>query len=355
MRTNGLWVTSAVAAMLGSGVVQAQSSGNVELGGFAQYTHTDAAWHVKNGIGGGGRLGVFLSPRWELEATAGVSSFDNQAPRPAGSSSNQTFTGQINYNIPFGLGGRTHQLLLEAGAGDQRFASHNDFTVPLGGGLRFMLSDLLALRFDGIVQYVANPTASGFGFPASIGVTPAAARSTNVEVRAGLSFLFGNRKAPPPPPAPPIASAPPPRREPPPPPTRVAPPPPQPNRDSIAAADRARDALRATVYFDFDRSELRQDQRGVLDAKLPVLRANPSIRIRIEGNADERGSDEYNLALGQRRADVAKRYLVEHGIDAGRIDITSNGEEKPVCQEHDESCWSRNRRDEFVIVLGDVR
>jgi peptidoglycan-associated lipoprotein len=108
----------------------------------------------------------------------------------------------------------------------------------------------------------------------------------------------------------------------------------------------------AKVFFDLDRAELRDDQRAVLDAKVPVLRANPGVRIRIEGNADERGSDEHNMALGMRRAQAARKYLVDHGIDAGRIDISSNGEEKPVCQEHNEACWSQNRRDEFVIIAG---
>ena len=74
------------------------------------------------------------------------------------------------------------------------------------------------------------------------------------------------------------------------------------------------------------------------------------MRIRIEGNADERGSDEYNLALGQRRAAAAKRYLVERGIDASRFDLVSYGEERPVCTDHNEDCWQRNRRDDFVIV-----
>ncbi len=96
------------------------------------------------------------------------------------------------------------------------------------------------------------------------------------------------------------------------------------------------------------------DQRAVLDSKLPVLKANPGVRIRIDGNADERGSDEYNLALGMRRAQATRKYLIDSGIDAGRIDVASNGEEKPVCQGHDEDCWKQNRRDEFVIIAGGV-
>ncbi len=337
----------------------AQSAGNVELGGFGQFTRPDGGWHVKNGFGAGGRLGVFLTNRWQLEGNVGFTSFDNASPRPSGSSSNQTFTGQVNYGIPFGLGGRTHQLLLEAGAGGQRFASHNDFTVPLGGGVRFMLSDAFALRFDGIVEWVENPTAPGFGFPQTIGVNSTAARSTNLELRGGLSFILGNHHQDAPPPPRQVAQAPQPRSEPPATPVRTEPagrpaPSPAPNRDSIDAVNRAHAALVAQLFFDFDKSDLRDDQRGALDAKLPVLRANPSVRIRIEGNADERGSDEYNQALGMRRAQQARKYLVDHGIDANRIDISSNGEEKPVCQGHEESCWSQNRRDEFVIVAGEV-
>ena len=350
---------AALAALVVAVPVAAQKGGTVEVGGFGQYTFADAAWHVQNGWGAGGRLGVFLNSRWQLEGTASFSSFTNEAPRASGSSSMQTFNGQINYNLPFGMGGRTHQLILEAGAGAQRFSSHTDFSVPLGGGLRFSLNDVLALRFDGIVEYVENPTAATFGFPPVIGVNSEAARSTNVELRAGLSFMLGNRK---PAPAPVVAETrptpPPPRREPPQqPPARIdtTPPAPRVNTDSINAVNRAREALLAKVYFDFDRSELRDDQRAILDDKLPVLRANPGVRIRIEGNADERGSDEYNIALGMRRAQTTRKYLIDHGIDAARLEISSNGEERPVCQEHDESCWKQNRRDEFVIIAGGDR
>jgi peptidoglycan-associated lipoprotein len=345
--------SAAVALPVGS--LAAQSAGNVELGIFGQFTRTDGAWQTKNGFGVGGRIGYFVTRRWELEGDFAASSFDNEPPRASGSSSNQTFTGQINYAIPFGMGGRTHDFLLEAGAGGEKFGGHTDFTVPLGGGFRFMLSDAIALRIDGIVEYVENPTAATFGFPVVEGVNPKAARSTNVEMRAGFSWVPGNSKPTPPPVA---APAPAPRQEAPPPPRRETPPPPAaPDRsgiirDSLAAVGRARASLEAKIFFDFDRSEIRADQQAILDSKLPILRANPNVRIRIEGNADERGSDEYNMALGQRRAQIARKYLTDHGIDAGRIDIASYGEERPVCQEHAESCWSQNRRDEFVIVAG---
>ncbi|MEO5589544.1 MAG: peptidoglycan-associated lipoprotein Pal, partial [Gemmatimonadaceae bacterium] len=109
-------------------------------------------------------------------------------------------------------------------------------------------------------------------------------------------------------------------------------------------------AITGPIYFDFDKSDIRTDAAATLDRKVPWLQANPGMRIRVEGNADERGSDEYNLALGQRRAAAAKRYLVEHGIDASRFDLVSYGEERPVCTDHNEDCWQRNRRDDFVIV-----
>jgi peptidoglycan-associated lipoprotein len=301
---------------------------------------------------------VFLNRRWELEGTFSTASFSNQAPRGSGTSSVETFNGQINFNLPFGFGGQTHELILEGGVGGQRFAGHTDLSAPYGGGLRLHFTNAIALRLDGIVEYVENPTAATFGFPIVVGTNDAAARSTNLELRAGLSWLLGNSNAapPPPPPAPPPRrEVPPPRTEPPAPPARVTPPPPGPNTDSINAVNRAREALLAAVYFDFDQSELRTDQRAILDAKVPVLRANPAVRIRIEGNADERGSDEYNLALGMRRAQATRKYLIDHGIDAGRIDVASNGEEKPVCQGHDEDCWKQNRRDEFVIVAGGDR
>ena len=79
---------------------------------------------------------------------------------------------------------------------------------------------------------------------------------------------------------------------------------------------------------------------------------NPSLHIRIDGNCDDRGSDEYNMALGQRRAAIAKRYLTDHGVDASRIDIISYGKERPFAQGNDESAWAKNRNDQFEIVAG---
>ena len=134
------------------------------------------------------------------------------------------------------------------------------------------------------------------------------------------------------------------------------------HQDSIdaakAALEQAKAAARAefayAVYFDFDKSALTDSAKKVLDRKIQIMNANPGVGIQIEGNTDERGSAEYNLALGQQRAASVKRYLTQHGIADSRITILSNGEEKPADQGHDESAWSHNRRAEFVITVGDL-
>ena len=127
-------------------------------------------------------------------------------------------------------------------------------------------------------------------------------------------------------------------------------------READAAAGRAsedvRNTLASMIHFDYDKSNIRSDDMGTLDQKVAILQANPELRIRIGGHCDERGSDEYNLALGNRRAQSAKQYLVSHGIDASRIETQSWGEEKPLVDGHDESAWSQNRRDEFEIISG---
>src|ERR671932_949572 len=117
-------------------------------------------------------------------------------------------------------------------------------------------------------------------------------------------------------------------------------------------ADALRNTLREVIHFDFDEADLRDDARALLDAKLPILLANPGVTLRISGHADERVSDEYNLALGQRRASAAKRYLTQHGIQDNRIEVISYGEERPAAPGHDESAWAQNRRDEFEITSG---
>lgn len=121
------------------------------------------------------------------------------------------------------------------------------------------------------------------------------------------------------------------------------------------AAERARALaaeLATMINFDFDMSTIREPDMATLDRKAAILQANPNVRLRIAGHADERGSDEYNLALGNRRAASAKRYLENKGIDGSRIEVVSYGEERPLSPGSDETAYAQNRRDEFEIVAG---
>jgi len=102
------------------------------------------------------------------------------------------------------------------------------------------------------------------------------------------------------------------------------------------------------VYFSFDRSDLDASARTTLDAYAAWLNANRSANITVEGNCDERGSREYNLALGQRRADSVRDYLSSRGVSSGRIDTVSFGEERAACKGSGEACWAQNRRGDIV-------
>jgi len=104
------------------------------------------------------------------------------------------------------------------------------------------------------------------------------------------------------------------------------------------------------VYFDFDSSTIRADQVERIETNADFLKKKGEVRIRIEGNCDPRGTNEYNLALGERRAQSAKRYLINLGVDEARLDTVSWGEEKLLLYGHDEISWAQNRRDDFVII-----
>jgi peptidoglycan-associated lipoprotein len=126
--------------------------------------------------------------------------------------------------------------------------------------------------------------------------------------------------------------------------------------DSLAAL--ARETARVAgmlgdlIHFDFDKSNIRPGDAALLDTKVAILQTNPMLRITITGHCDERGSDEYNLALGNRRALAAKEYMVNHGIAADRIMTASLGEEQPLDPGHNEDAWAQNRRDAFAITAG---
>jgi peptidoglycan-associated lipoprotein len=168
-----------------------------------------------------------------------------------------------------------------------------------------------------------------------------------------------SKKAPPavtPAPPPPPAAAPAAPPAPPPPPAPApAPAPPRALTEEEIFARKSVQQLNderplADVFFDLDESTIRDDGRAPLQKNADWMKRWASIRISIEGHADERGSGEYNLALGDRRANAVKNYLVGLGVGADRVNIVSKGKEAPFCTEKGESCWQQNRRGHFVIT-----
>ncbi|HEV2288132.1 MAG TPA: peptidoglycan-associated lipoprotein Pal [Candidatus Acidoferrales bacterium] len=103
------------------------------------------------------------------------------------------------------------------------------------------------------------------------------------------------------------------------------------------------------AFFDYDKSDIRPDTRDALQKDAEFLRSYPQVNVTVEGHCDERGSEEYNLGLGQRRADAVKQYLVSLGISADRVKTMSWGKEHPFCTDHNETCWQQNRRGHFVM------
>jgi peptidoglycan-associated lipoprotein len=171
---------------------------------------------------------------------------------------------------------------------------------------------------------------------------------TKLAVAMAFVVLTAGCSRKPPAAAGPVAQAPPPA---------AAPAPVQPaaateGNTAAEAAVRNRELIMTPVHFDYDSFDIRADSRQALEAKVPLLGRDASIRLRISGHADERGSTEYNVALGMRRAITVKEYLQNYRIDGSRLEVTSYGEERPAQLGSNEAAWSRNRRAEFEILAG---
>jgi peptidoglycan-associated lipoprotein len=333
---------------------QQPKGGTVEIGAFGQYTEFDDRLRLDNAIGFGGRLGVFLSPRWAIEGEAGWATIkpdDREfvaGARPCsladvsgGDDCEWTYTPlylRLAYNIPVG---RRSQIML----GAHTVRHDYDFTheVGYGGllGVRAGITPSLAVRLEALVDWNKTDTETPDNDDSDI----------TIAGRAGLSLMLNTRREEAAPVVPVVTPEPTPQPQPEPQPQ----PQPQPQQP-VTPPDRTaevRSLIQEVIYFDFDQSDLRPEARAALDRKVPVFQAIPDMRIRISGHADSRGSDEYNIALGQRRAAAAKQYLVQRGIAEDRIEIVSYGEERPaVPNATTEEQHQQNRRDEFEIIAG---
>lgn len=315
-----------------AGAGQEPVPGTIEPGVFGQYTnfHADAACmcdQPTNGMGVGGRIAYYTSARWFVELDGQTTVTD----RAVAGGDVRYSTGVLRFNhalpLPMAEGGLG--LLVGVGPLLSRVGGTSDWGASGLAGLRWAVAPRVALRADGVADYVPDRG------------------SVNLGVRVGLGMTLrnpGRSRSPAPPPPPPPAT--PPQQAPAPPTTEAAPPAPGPARTTDTAV------LTAPVHFDLDRAEIRPDARAVLEAKLPWLQANPGVRLLLEGHADDRGTTGYNIPLGERRARSAVDFLVAGGVDRARLEVVSYGDTRPVCTDRPagEACHQANRRVEFRLV-----
>jgi peptidoglycan-associated lipoprotein len=179
-----------------------------------------------------------------------------------------------------------------------------------------------------------------------------------VILMAAVGGAACSRNPKPQPPAPaPVTTPPPPTSPatPPPPPPAPAPAQPAPPSEDEIFRNKTLDQLNAEkpladAYFGYDSTELTAEARGLLQKDVEWMKKWTTTRVMVEGHADSRGTNEYNLALGERRADAVRDYLVSLGVAENRITIVSKGEEQPFCSEETEACWQQNRRGHFIIT-----
>jgi peptidoglycan-associated lipoprotein len=219
------------------------------------------------------------------------------------------------------------------------------FTPSASFNVGYRLGSRVSLHIGATGNYTSVP---GDDTRALMALDPTVVRSLGsswtVPVTLGIRVSTGRRSAPPPPPPPPATPLPAPSPR----------PPVSPTEGNEAERAAALQVLRERVHFDYDLAVIRPEAEAVLDRKLAVLRQYPQIRLQIEGHCDERGSVEYNQALGNRRATAVRNYLVSRGIAESRLETTSFGEERPLVPQSNEGAWSQNRRAEFVVVNPDA-
>lgn len=323
-------------------------TGTVEFGLFGHLTYigqtpgfpgeADAVLRLSSrSVGGfGGRLGVFLTPTWSVELDAAAAKPDLDG---GGSANYRTLSARVNYNFTATDFSDRMSMLVGLGMTRTEFKggspsrTESDWGVGAIGGARVNISGPFVLRGDIVADYIAP--------------------KLNLGARVGVSVLLGTRgiggertapedqvvridpgpSLPPEPPEPPAAAV------------------DYEDRDAaLAGVDTI--PLSQSIFFDYDQVAIRADAIPVLERKVRWLQANPRLQLRIEGHADDRGQDEYNLSLSQRRAAETQAFLIDRGIAADRLPIVGYGEEYKLCIQDPmtEACHQLNRRADFRIL-----
>jgi outer membrane protein OmpA-like peptidoglycan-associated protein len=338
-------VVMVVAAVVFAVPAAAQQRGTMEFGAFGSAASFDNSLSLKTAFGGGGRVGMFLTPRWSVEfEDAGL-----RASRPNGLTS-------VNVGL---LSGRLVAVPLKVGAvsfllgGGAGVSTETNFLHSYGVdglvGMKIALSNSVALRIDGVWDWLANQNWKTYR-SARVGLslyrwpsrtvrtitvmTPASAvavvehedsvsaRETR-RLRARDAALTALRDS--------LNSAP----------VAVS--------QATSAATMA--TMQARIHFAFDKSELTDSAKAILDDKIAVFRSNPDLTIVIRGFTDVVGTDAYNMALGEQRAQAAKDYIVAHGIDQHRIIVQSRGERQQIPNSEGAAGEAPNRRAVFEVLI----
>ena len=336
---------AAVVAAVFAGPAAAQERGTMEFGAFGSAASFDNSLSLKTAFGGGGRVGMFLTPRWSIE----FEDAEMRATRP---------NGLVNVNVGL-LSSRLVAVPIKAGAvsfllgGGAGVSTETNFLHSYGVdglvGMKFALSNSAALRIDGVWDWLANQNWKSY-------------RS----VRVGLSLYrwpFHDTRT-----VTMMSAAP----------TQMA----TVYQDSVSAMEtrrlRDRDAalsalrdslnnapvpaapftsaatlatMQARIHFAFNKSDLTDSAKAILDEKVEVFRANPALTIVIRGYTDVVGTDAYNLALGERRAQAAKDYIVSQGIAASRIIVQTKGESQQIPNTEGVAGQAANRRAVFELLI----
>ncbi len=330
----------------------AQERGTVEFGGFASHTAFDNSLGINNSLGAGARIGAYLFPRLSVEFEAGGSSADRTLGREdvnvgilqARLTAVPLQFGRVSALLGAGFGHTDSHLLETGGEHGQGTAFGQSYGFHGLAGAKVALSDNVALRADWVEAFMSNGGDRRRGLHMGVSVYRHP-RSTTTVTRTVTAAPRAQR--------PDSVSAAETMR------LRAAEADYKALRDSLALPQPVSSAsalatMHERIHFGNDRSDIDVAARAVLHDKVAVFQANPAMRIVIVGFASRPGTDAYNMALGLRRADAAKIYLVSQGIDASRIEIATRGAGELLVDGPGEAAHAANRRGEFRLQVADL-